>query len=245
MNATPNESAPPAPAGDAPAPAAPLAAGARVVTAYGRGSVVAARGDGADAANAVYEVRLAYGTAYMRADAVRARAPEDLDFSEILADADAQRARGNAAFAARDFDAAIDAYQQVAVVLSFSRGELTSAQQQGMRDAVVKALSNSAQAHISHGDEKGEDRHARAAIKNASDVSAGGGRAARRGRRAAAAGSGARVSDPPYPSPPPPLRSPRASRLTARTPQGSARSCSFGARLRTCWSRTLTRRRRT
>jgi hypothetical protein len=130
--------------------------GARVSTAYGRGVVTGIR-----ASPNFYEVRLDFGTAALVPSVVRARRTDDLTFDEVIADTDALRAKGNAAYAAKDFDAAIFNYNQISVTLALSPPTLTIPQKAAMREAIVKALSNSAQARISKGDLKSAEEAVR------------------------------------------------------------------------------------
>ena len=201
--------------------------GARVSTAYGRGAVTGLRG--APASPDVYCVQLDFGTAYLAAAAVTARALDDLTFEEIIADTETLRARGNAAFAAKDYDAAILNYHLISGTLALAPRSLTLPQRFAMRESIVKALSNACQARIN----KGDVESAKSAVRSACDVS---------GKRGAGAGGVREARDvqaprrfAPAPSAltlPPPPPPPRPWKLTRQIKLGSAISSFSGAQQR-------------
>ena len=100
-------------------PAARLAVGARVRTPFGRGRVLAARAGG-DYEVELVDNRLAGWTAaapahargYLRAADVALRGDIERTAEEAIADADALRARGNAAFKDERFDEALQEYHR-------------------------------------------------------------------------------------------------------------------------------------
>ncbi len=100
-------------------PAARLAVGARVRTPFGRGRVLAARAGG-DYEVELVDNRLAGWTAaapahargYLRAADVALRGDVERTAEEAIADADALRARGNAAFKDERFDEALKEYHR-------------------------------------------------------------------------------------------------------------------------------------
>ena len=138
--------------------------GARVSSAYGRGVITSVR-----TSPDVYVVQLSFGIGFLAAGSVQKRRLDDLFFHEIIDDTETLRARGNAAFAAKDYDAALKNYGLIADTLSLSTGTLTMPQRRAMREAIVKSLSNITQAHIS----KGDIESAKSAVRSASDVRAG------------------------------------------------------------------------
>lgn len=137
--------------------------GARVSTAYGRGVVTSIR-----TSPDVYEVKLDFGTGFLAASSVKIRRLDDLSFDEIIDDTETLRARGNAAFAAKDYDAALQNYKMIADTLSLSASYITLPQRHAMREAIVKSLSNITQARIC----KGDIESAKIAVTSASDVRA-------------------------------------------------------------------------
>ncbi len=135
--------------------------GARVSTAYGRGVVTSIR-----TSPDVYEVKLDFGTGFLAASTVRMRRLDDLSFDEIIDDTETLRARGNGAFAAKDYDAALKNYHMINDTLGLSARNITEPQRYAMREAIVKALSNITQALIC----KGGIESAKKAVHDASEV---------------------------------------------------------------------------
>jgi hypothetical protein len=127
------------------APPSRFAAGARVSTPFGRGRVREIRraDDRIDYVVTLLDCKLTGGqpaVGYLSPDSVKER--PDLEFEEVIEDANGLRNRGNDAFKAREFDVACFAYGKCVEILEKTPGDLTEEQRDALRDAIVKALSN-------------------------------------------------------------------------------------------------------
>lgn len=131
------------------APPSSIGAGRRVKTAFGPARIKSLR---RDRPRWDYEVELThaplangkFAVAYLALDDVTA-----LTFSEILADAEAAKNRGNALLKVKELGGAIAAYDATVSVLREALSlNLTSAERRLMLDAVVKAISNKTQAFL-------------------------------------------------------------------------------------------------
>ena len=142
-----------------PAALSPLPPGARVSTDFGRGCLLGAEvrpGAGLIYHVSLLDCNLANGGVARGSFNVRSVAPRKpglgLTFGEGLADADAARVRGNAAFTAGAMQAAIEEYQRSQLLLQeAARSCNSSEQREAMREKFTTCASNLAKALLREG----------------------------------------------------------------------------------------------
>jgi hypothetical protein len=129
--------------------------GARIATPFGRGRIRELRRseERIDYVVSLLDCRLTGdqpATGYLAPDKVSERA--QLQFEEIIEDANGLRNRGNEAFKGREFDVACFAYGKCVEILEQTPRELSEEQRDALRDAIVKALSNLTMAFLAKPD---------------------------------------------------------------------------------------------
>lgn len=128
--------------------------GTRVNTSFGKGIIMETRinEERIDYVVSLIDCHLANdkpAIGYFSPDAITLRLDHQLSFAEVIEDSTMFRNRGNDAFKTRDYDTAITEYKKCVDVLGNVGENLTEKQKLLLLDAVVKALSNTAQCMLS------------------------------------------------------------------------------------------------
>jgi len=128
--------------------------GTRVNTPFGKGVITELRitDEHIDYIVSLIDCHLANdkpAIGYFSPDSLTLRLDHQLSFNEVIEDSTMFRNRGNDAFKTRDFDTAITEYKKCVEVLGNVGENLTNNQKSLLLDAVIKALSNTAQCMLS------------------------------------------------------------------------------------------------